>query len=138
MAWWGFALISALAAAVTTVAAKLGMANVPSNLATAIRTGVVLIFAWAIVAARGEHHQLGTLTPRAWFWLVLSGFGTGVSWLAYFRALQLGPAAAVASVDKLSLVFVVVLAALMLGEAITLRTACGAALVAAGTLLMVR
>lgn len=138
MAWWAFALISAAAAAITTVAAKLGMTGLPSNLATAIRTAVVLVFAWAIVVARGEHHQAASLTPRAWFWLVVSGLGTGISWLAYYRALQLGPAASVASVDKLSLVFVVVLAALMLGEAITLRTACGAALVAAGTLLMVR
>ncbi|MEO8481047.1 MAG: EamA family transporter [Acidobacteriota bacterium] len=138
MAWWGFALLSAVAAAVTTVTAKMGMAGLPSNLATAIRTGVVLIFAWAIVVARGEHQQMASLTPRAYFWLVLSGLGTGISWLAYFRALQMGPVASVASVDKLSLVFTVVLAALVLGEQITLRTACGAALVAAGTLLMVR
>ena len=138
MTWWAFALLSAVATAVTTVAAKLGMTGLPSNLATAIRTGVVLIFAWAIVLARGEQHEIGTLTPRAYFWLVLSGLGTGISWLAYFRALQLGPAASVASVDKLSLVFIVVLAALVLGEHISLRTACGATLVTAGTLLMVR
>jgi transporter family protein len=138
MAWWTFALMSAVAAAVTTVAAKQGMVGLPSNLATAIRTGIVLVFAWALVIARGEQHRLSDVTPSAWGWLVVSGLGTGLSWLAYFRALQLGPAAAVASVDKLSLVFVVILAALVLGEAITPRIACGAALVAAGTLLMVR
>jgi bacterial/archaeal transporter family protein len=138
MPWLAYALISAAAAAVTTITAKLGMTGLPSNLATAIRTGVVLVFAWSIVIARGEQHSMASLTPRAYFWLVLSGIGTGISWLAYFRALQLGPAAAVASVDKLSLVLTVLLAALVLGEQLTMRTAAGAALVVAGTLLMVK
>jgi transporter family protein len=138
MAWWGFALISAIAAAVTTVTAKLGMTGLPSNVATAIRTGVVLVFAWAIVVARGEHHGLAGLAPKSYGWLVASGLGTGISWLAYFRALQLGPASAVASVDKLSLVFTVVLAAVVLGDHVSVRMGCGAALIVAGTLLMVR
>lgn len=138
MAWWTFALISAGAAAVTTVTAKMGMAGVPSNLGTAIRTAVVLVFAWAIVLARGELRHLPSITPRAYVWLVVSGIGTGASWLAYFRALQIGPAGGVASVDKTSLVLTVLLAALVLGEAITVRTACGVALIVMGTLLMVK
>jgi bacterial/archaeal transporter family protein len=138
MAWWVYALVSAAAAAVTTVAAKLGMAGVPSNLATAIRTGVVLVLAWALVVARHEHQYLTSVSSKAYAWLILSGIGTGVSWLAYFRALQIGPASGVASVDKTSLALTVVLAALVLGEPITVRTACGAALIVLGAILMVR
>jgi transporter family protein len=138
MTWWMYALISAVAAAFTTIAAKIGMAGVSSNLATAIRTCVVLVFAWAIVAFRGEFRQIGTLSSRACLWLVLSGIGTGVSWLAYFRALQMGPAAGVASVDKSSLVITVLLAALLLGEQISLRSAVGVGLIVVGTVLMVK
>jgi transporter family protein len=138
MTWWMFALVSAAAAAVTTVTAKMGMVGVPSNLGTAIRTMVVLVFAWAIVLARGEHQQLPAISSRGYFWLVVSGVGTGVSWLAYFRALQMGPASAVASVDKSSLALTVLLAAAVLGEQLTLRSAGGVALIIAGTILMIK
>lgn len=138
MTWWMYALVSAAAAAITTVTAKTGMQGIPSNLGTAIRTTVVLVLAWAVVAARGEQTQIGALTPRTYGWLVASGLGTGISWLAYFRARQVGPAAGVAAVDKLSLALVVVLAALWLGEPVTPRGAAGAALVVLGTVLMIR
>jgi transporter family protein len=138
MPWWGFALLSAVAAAITTIAAKAGLAAMPSNLATALRTAVVLVFAWAIVIARGEHRQLGTITPRAYAWLFVSAVGTAASWLAYFRALQLGPASGVSAVDKSSLVMTLVLAVLILGEPLTLRAAIGAALIVLGAVLMIR
>jgi bacterial/archaeal transporter family protein len=103
MSWIPFALLSAVAAAATAVLAKVGVKDVPSTLATAIRTVVILVFAWAIAIGKGEHRALAAVAPRSLLFLVLSGLATGVSWLAYFRALQLGPASRVAPVDKLSL-----------------------------------
>jgi bacterial/archaeal transporter family protein len=135
MPWWIFAFGSAIAAAATAVLAKVGVEGVPSNLATAMRTLVVLAFAWAIVFARGEHHALGELRGRSLLFLTLSGIATGLSWLAYFRALQLAPASHVAPIDKLSLAMTIGLAALVLGEPISWRLALGASLMVIGALL---
>jgi bacterial/archaeal transporter family protein len=138
MRWLPYALLSAVFAGATAILGKLGVAGIPSNLATAVRTVVILIFAWAIVVARGEHRALSTVEPRTLLFLVLSGVTTGLSWLAYFRALQLGPASRVAPIDKLSLPFVILLAWIVLGEAITLKSALGVTLMAAGALLTLR
>jgi bacterial/archaeal transporter family protein len=135
MTWWMFAFASALAASATAILAKIGIQGVPSNLATALRTVVVLLFAWAIVFATGEHTQLPSLKGRSLSFLALSGVGTGVSWLCYFRALQLAPASRVAPIDKASLGFTILLAALVLGESISWRVVGGALLIVAGALL---
>lgn len=135
MTWWMYAFVSAVAASATAVLAKVAIKDVPSNLATAVRTVVVLIFAWAMVFLTREHGALRELKPRALLFLGLSGLGTGISWLAYFKALQLAPASRVAPIDKLSLAFTLVLAALVLGERITPRVGAGAALMVLGALL---
>jgi transporter family protein len=137
MSWFTYALISALSAALTAILAKLGVEGVPSTLATAVRTVVVAVFAWLLVFGFGEHRALGSISKRSLLYLVLSGLATGVSWLAYFRALQLGPASRVAPIDKLSLPLTIVLAALWLGESIGWRTSAGVALMAIGALLTV-
>lgn len=135
MTWWMYALASALAASATAILAKVGIKGVPSNLATAVRTVVVLAFAWGIVVATGEHRALRGLAPRSALFLVLSGIGTGASWLAYFRALQMAPASRVAPIDKVSLAFTIALAALVLGEPVSWRVGLGAALMVVGALL---
>ena len=135
LSWQHYALLSALAAGATAVLAKLGVEGLPSNLATALRTAVVLVFAWAIVLARGEHHVMATISRRSWLFLVLSGCATGLSWLAYFRALQLGSASRVAPIDKLSLAFTLALAVLFLGEPLSWRLVIGVLLMIAGALL---
>ena len=137
MTWLVYACISAVAAAATAILAKIGVEGVPSTLATAIRTAVVLIFAWAIVFGLGEHRSLAAVSRRSLTFLFLSGLATGVSWLAYFRALQLGPASRVAPIDKLSLPLTIVLAALVLGEAVGWKVAMGVALMAIGALLTI-
>ena len=135
MTWWMFAFLSAIAASATAILAKIGIKGVPSNLATAIRTAVVLVFSWGLVFATREHEMLRDLKPRSVLFLVLSGIGTGVSWLAYFKALQMAPASRVAPIDKLSLAFTIVLAAIVLGESISWKLALGAGLMVAGALL---
>jgi transporter family protein len=135
MGYTVYALISAVAAAATAILAKLGVAGVPSNLATAIRTAVVLVFATGIALATKQHQALAAVRGKTLLFLVLSGIGTGVSWLAYFKALQLGPASRVAPLDKLSLAFTLGLAALVLREQISLRVAAGAGLMVVGALL---
>jgi len=135
MPWWVFAFASAVAAAATAILAKIGVEGLPSNLATAVRTAVVLVFAWAIVFATGEHSVLRDLKGRSMLFLVLSGVGTGVSWLAYFKALQMAPASRVAPIDKLSLAFTIVLAAIALGETISWKVGAGALLMVLGALL---
>ena len=135
MTWWMYAFASAFAASATAILAKLGIAGVPSNLATAIRTAVVLVFAWGIVFATGEQQFLRGLKARSVLFLVLSGIGTGASWLAYFKALQMAPASRVAPIDKLSLALTIVLAAAVLGEPISWKVALGASLMVAGALL---
>jgi transporter family protein len=134
-AWLVYALISAGAAAATAIFAKIGVAGVPSNLATALRTLVVVAFAWAIVLASGEQRELAKINGRSLVFLALSGVATGVSWLAYFRALQLGQASRVAPIDKLSLPITVALAALVLGETPTWKLGLGVALMVLGALL---
>ncbi len=135
-AWLIWALLSALFAGLTAVLAKVGVTGISSNLATAIRTTVILIFAWSIALFTTKPADMFTLSRRTWFFLVLSGLATGLSWLCYFRALQLGQASRVAPIDKLSVVFVLVLAALFLGEPLTLRTAVGGALIVAGAIVL--
>lgn len=135
MTWLGYALMSAVAAAITAILAKLGVEGVPSTLATAIRTLVVAVFAWAIVIGLGQQRVLPDLSRRTLTFLTLSGLATGVSWLAYFRALQMAPASWVAPIDKLSLPFTIVLAVLWLRETLTWQVAVGVALMALGALL---
>ncbi len=132
MNWLLFALLSAAFAALTAIFGKVGVEKVPSNLAVAIRTVVVLVFAWGIAMGRGELSALSTVTTRGWIFLCLSGAATGLSWLAYYRALQLTDASRVAPVDKLSLALTVVFAAAFLGEHIGWKTAAGVALIVGG------
>jgi transporter family protein len=138
MSWWIYALISAGFASATAILAKIGVKDVPSNLATALRTVVVLVFAWGIVLARGEHHGLTTLSRRSLLFLGLSGLATGLSWIAYFKALQLGEASRVQPIDKLSLALTIVLAWLVLREPMSWRLVAGVALMVAGALLTIK
>jgi transporter family protein len=117
--------------------AKIGVAHMDSNLATAIRTTVIFIFSWAIVLATGKHNELIVIDRRSWLFLVLSGLATGLSWLCYFRALQLGQASRVAPVDKLSVVLVIVFAWIFLGEGISAAKLLGGALIAVGATVLV-
>jgi transporter family protein len=133
--WIFYALISALAASATAILAKVGVAGVPSNFATAIRTLVVLVFAWAIVFATGDWHEWRAIKSRSLLFLGLSGLATAVSWLAYFKALQLAPASRVAPIDKLSLGLTIILAATLLGETVSWRVGLGAGLIVVGSLL---
>lgn len=135
--WWVYALLSALFAALTAIFAKVGVANINSNLATGIRTIVILVMIWLIVFFRGEAKGIGSLSGQNVFFLVISGIATGLSWIFYFKALQLGNVTEVAMVDKLSIALTIVLAATFLGEAITFRTAAAALLIISGTLLLV-
>ncbi len=136
MNWVLWALLSAGFAAATALLAKVGIDGVDSNLATAIRTTVILVFTWAIALLLEKHHGLALIGRRSWLFLVLSGVATGLSWLCYFRALQLGPASSVAPVDKLSVVFVIVFAAIFLGEQLTLLKIIGGALIALGAVIL--
>jgi transporter family protein len=137
MNWIAWSLLSALFAAATAILAKVGVAHIDSNLATAIRTTVVVIFAWAIALALGKHGEIRQVDGRAWLFLTLSGLGTGLSWLCYFRALQLGPASRVAPLDKLSVVLVMIFAVMFLGEKLSPMAVAGGALIAAGAIVMV-
>lgn len=136
--WWIYALGAAFFAALTAIFAKIGLQAVDSDLATAIRTIVILIVAWGIVLWRGVGGGINQLTPKTITFLILSGVATGLSWICYFRALQLGPTAQVAAVDKASLVLVVLFAALFLSEPLTWRTAIGISLIVAGTIVLIR
>ncbi|QYM78674.1 EamA family transporter [Horticoccus luteus] len=136
MNWLFWALLSAVFAGATAVLAKVGVDGVNSNLATAVRTTVVLVFAWSVALATGPVNAVWTLPRKTWVFLALSGIATGLSWLCYFRALQLGEASKVAPVDKLSVVFVIAFAALFLGEALTVKTAVGGALIVAGAVVL--
>jgi len=135
--WFVWALLSAVFAGATAILAKVGVNDVDSNLATAIRTTVVLIFAWAIALALGKHGELRMLDRRTVMFLALSGMATGLSWLCYFRALQLGPASRVAPLDKLSVPLVMMFAWLFLGEQLTLPTITGGVLITVGAIVMV-
>jgi transporter family protein len=135
--WWIYALLSALFAAITAILAKLGIKGVDSDLATAVRTGVILVIAWAIVLARGQLGGVTSLSRRNLAFLALSGLATGLSWICYFRALQAGKVSQVAPIDKASLAITLLLAMVFLGERLTLQTAVGAGLILAGTLTLV-
>ena len=136
MNWLVYALLSAFFAALTAILAKIGIKDVNSNLATAIRTVVILLFAWGIVFFQGGQKELASLSRYSLIFLVLSGLATGLSWLFYFRALQLGSASQVSPVDKLSLVLTIVLAAVILKERMTLPVIIGAILMSAGAIII--
>ena len=135
MTWLFYAFLSAVASALTAILAKIGVQGVPSTLATAVRTIVILVITWLAVFALHEQRTLPALSRRSLTFLVLSGLSTGVAWFAYFRALQLGPASRVAPIDKLSLPLTIVLAVVWLGEPISWRVAAGVALMTVGALL---
>ena len=137
MSWPAFALLAAFFAALTAILGKIGVQGIDSNLAVAIRTSVIVIFAWGLVLAQGSMAAIPAIAGRSWVFLVLSGIATGLSWLFYYRALQLGPASRVAPVDKLSVVLTMVLAFLILGEPPTLGTVAGGLLITAGALVMI-
>lgn len=136
MNWFVWALLSAFFAGATAILAKVGVAGVNSNLATAIRTTVVLVFTWGIAFATTSPAALSTLSRRTWIFLVLSGLATGLSWLCYFRALQLGQASQVAPVDKLSVVFVIVFAAIFLHEQLTWHHWVGGLMIVTGAVIL--
>ncbi|MVM33692.1 EamA family transporter [Spirosoma sp. HMF4905] len=135
--WWIYALGSAVFAALTAVLAKVGIKGVNSDLATAIRTVVILVVAWGIVLGRGGLESLPTLTRQNWLFLILSGMATGLSWIFYFKALQLGKVSQVAPVDKLSVAIAILLSVLFLGEVLTWKAALGAVLIIGGTLVLI-
>lgn len=135
--WWIYALLSAFFAALTAIFAKVGVENVNSNLATAIRTVVVLIMIWMIVFFRNEYKAIGELSQKSWIFLTISGFATGLSWIFYFKALQIGEVSKVAGVDKLSLALTIIFAVVFLGESLSWKTAVGATLIIAGTLFLI-
>jgi transporter family protein len=135
--WWIFALFSAFFAALTAIFAKIGIKGVDTDLATAIRTVVVLFIAWAIALGRGGAGTIGDLTKTNWIFLVLSGCATGLSWICYFKALQLGDVTKVAPVDKLSVAIAIILAVVFLKEPLTWKTAAGAALIVGGSIVLI-
>lgn len=134
--WALFALGSAVFAALTSILAKMGIEGVNSNLATAIRTVVVVLMAWGMVFLTGAQSGLSEIGKKSWLFLILSGLATGASWLCYYRALQIGEASKVVPIDKLSVVITLVLAFVLLHETFTVRSAVGAVLITAGTLIM--
>jgi transporter family protein len=135
--WWIYALLSAVFAALTAIFAKVGVKNVNSDLATAIRTVVILVIAWLIVAARGEVKAITELSRENWIFLALSGIATGCSWIFYFKALSIGDVSKVAPIDKLSVAIAIILAVVFLGEALTFKTALGALLIIAGSIVLI-
>jgi transporter family protein len=135
MTWLLYALVSAVAAAATAILAKVGVGSVPSNLATAIRTSFILPLVWGLVAARGEFGALKTASTQTLVFLALSAVATGISWLAYFKALQMAPASHVAPIDKLSLPLTITLAALVLGEPLSPKLIFGVLLMVGGAIL---
>ncbi|MBR3606311.1 MAG: EamA family transporter [Lachnospiraceae bacterium] len=135
--WFLFAILSAIFAALTSILAKIGIDGVNSNLATAIRTVVVVIMAWGMVFLTNTQNGILEISKRSWLFLILSGMATGASWLFYYKALQMGEASKVVPIDKLSVVFTLILAFLFLQEQITMKSLVGCILIAVGTLIMV-
>ena len=135
--WWTYALLSALFAALTAIFAKVGIKGVDTDLATAIRTVVVLIIAWGIAFMRGGTATMHSLTKQNIIFLCLSGVATGLSWIFYFKALQLGEVSQVAPVDKLSVALAIILSVIFLGEVVTPKMAIGALLIIAGTFVLI-
>lgn len=135
--WWTYALLSALFAALTAIFVKIGVKNMDSDLATAIRTVVILVLTWGIVFFKGTLKTIPTLSNQNWIFLILSGVATGLSWLFYFRAIQIGEVSKVALVDKLSVALVLVFAAVFLGEVLSPKILLGAILIISGTLVVI-
>lgn len=135
--WAVYAILSAVFAALTSILAKIGIEGVNSNLATALRTMVVVAMSWGMVFLTDAQGGIGAISRRSWLFLILSGLATGASWLCYYRALQIGKVSDVVPIDKLSVVITLVLAAIFLGEKFTVKSAIGAALITVGTLVMV-
>jgi bacterial/archaeal transporter family protein len=135
--WWIYALLSAFFAALTTIFAKIGVQNIDANLATAVRTVVIVFIAWILVFVEGTASQLTAIPARTLIFLVISGFTTGLSWLFYFQALQLGKAAQVAPIDKSSVVLVILFSALFLHEPLTAKVILGGLLISIGTIVLV-
>ncbi len=135
--WLLFAILSAVFAAATAILAKIGIENVDSNLATAIRTIVVLIMAWLVVFLTNKSGGIASITPRSWLFLILSGLATGASWLCYFYAIKIGDVSKVVPVDKCSLVLTIIFAVIFLGESLTWKTILGSILLLAGSIVMI-
>ena len=135
--WWIYALLSAVFAALTAIFAKVGIKGVDTDLATAIRTVVILILAWGIAFFRGGTNTIHTLTRHSILFLVLSGISTGLSWIFYFKALQMGKVSLVAPVDKASVAIAIILSVIFLGETLTLKMAIGATMIIAGTIILI-
>jgi bacterial/archaeal transporter family protein len=135
--WWIYALLAALFAALTAIFAKVGIKGVDTDLATAIRTVVILVIAWGIAFIRGGAYTIHSLTKQNIIFLCLSGVATGLSWIFYFKALQLGKVSQVAPVDKMSVAIAIILAVVFLGEPLTFKTAIGALLIIGGTLVLI-
>ena len=135
--WFFFALLSAVFAALTSILAKIGIEGVPSNLATAIRTVVVILMAWAMVFLTNSQTEIVNISRKSWLFLILSGLATGASWLCYYKALQMGNATEVSAIDKFSLVITLVLAFFFLQDILTFKTIIGCILITIGTLVMV-
>ena len=135
--WAIFAILSAIFAALTSILAKVGIEGINSNLATAVRTIVVVLMAWFMVFATGNQNGIVDISKKNWIFLILSGLATGASWLCYYKALQLGEASKVVPIDKLSIVITIVLAFIFLGEQITLKTLIGCCLIFTGTFIMI-
>lgn len=136
MNWFGYALLSAFFAACTAILAKIGIKDVDSNLATAIRTIVIVLFAWGIVFFQGTAKQIPSISNFSLTFLILSGFATGLSWLFYFKALQMGNASQVAPIDKLSIIITIILSVIILKEQVTLPVILGASLMIIGALII--
>ena len=135
--WFIFALLSAVFAALTSIFAKIGIEGINSNLATAIRTVVVLFMAWGMVFVTGTQNQIGNIGQKSWIFLVLSGMATGFSWLFYYKALQIGEASKVVPVNKFSVVITMIMAFVILKEAVTLKTVLGGVFITIGTFIMI-
>lgn len=135
--WVVYALLSAFFAALTSILAKIGIANINSNLATAIRTIVVLLMAWGIVFINGSLNQISNISQKSWIFLILSGIATGLSWLFYYKALQIGEASKVVPIDKFSVVITMILAFVILKEAITAKTIIGGIFITIGTFVLI-
>ena len=135
--WAIFAILSAIFAALTSILAKVGIEGVNSNLATAVRTIVVVLMVWFMVFVTGNLNGIVDISKKSWLFLILSGLATGASWLCYYKALQLGEVSKVVPIDKLSIVITIILAFIFLGEQITLKTLIGCCLIVAGTFVMI-
>ncbi|XER06047.1 hypothetical protein SRRS_15470 [Sporomusa rhizae] len=135
--WFVFALLSAVFAAATSILAKIGIEGINSNLATAIRTVVVLVMAWGMVFITGTQNEVADISTKSWTFLILSGIATGLSWLCYYKALQIGEASKVVPVDKFSVVITMILAFIILKETVTTKVIVGGILITAGTFVMI-